>query len=210
MPTLDEGSLAVRQLGGDPNHGIHIPGFSGPPVARQPSSRGAKSWRSGPRRERKREGAGDGAPSQRTMRVLPQTERTTRRRGQHPRGAAKRRGPSPGGSSAATAPWWGSRPPSTRGRRRWRGRRSLTTFAAAPAAGEKIGGSAAALSGAADSSAATDDTAPCDATTTDRAKTTNPAATARSASGRGPLLEVRGVLGRKEGPPSRPGQMGVV
>jgi hypothetical protein len=26
MPTLDEGGLAVRQLGGDPNRGLHIPG----------------------------------------------------------------------------------------------------------------------------------------------------------------------------------------
>jgi hypothetical protein len=26
MPTLDEGGLAVRQVGGDPNRGIHIPG----------------------------------------------------------------------------------------------------------------------------------------------------------------------------------------
>jgi hypothetical protein len=28
MPTLDEGGLAVRQMGGDPNRGIHIPGAS--------------------------------------------------------------------------------------------------------------------------------------------------------------------------------------
>jgi hypothetical protein len=28
MPTLDEGGLAVRQVGGDPNRGIHIPGAS--------------------------------------------------------------------------------------------------------------------------------------------------------------------------------------
>jgi hypothetical protein len=28
MPTLDEGGLAVRQLGGDPNHGLHIPSTS--------------------------------------------------------------------------------------------------------------------------------------------------------------------------------------
>jgi hypothetical protein len=28
MPTLDEGGLAVRQVGGDPNHGIRIPGTS--------------------------------------------------------------------------------------------------------------------------------------------------------------------------------------
>jgi hypothetical protein len=28
MLTLDEGSLAVRQVGGDPNHGIQIPGTS--------------------------------------------------------------------------------------------------------------------------------------------------------------------------------------
>jgi hypothetical protein len=28
MPTLDEGGLAVRQVGSDPNRGIHIPGAS--------------------------------------------------------------------------------------------------------------------------------------------------------------------------------------
>jgi hypothetical protein len=28
MPTLDEGGLAVRQLGGDPNRGLQIPGAS--------------------------------------------------------------------------------------------------------------------------------------------------------------------------------------
>jgi hypothetical protein len=28
MPTLDEGGLVVRQVGGDPNHGIQIPSTS--------------------------------------------------------------------------------------------------------------------------------------------------------------------------------------
>jgi hypothetical protein len=38
MPTLDEGGLAVRQLGGDPNRGIHIPGAS--PNRQQHASQG--------------------------------------------------------------------------------------------------------------------------------------------------------------------------
>jgi hypothetical protein len=39
MPTLDEGGLAVRQLGGDPNRGLQIPGAS--PVRQQRPSEGA-------------------------------------------------------------------------------------------------------------------------------------------------------------------------
>jgi hypothetical protein len=38
MPTLDEGGLAVRQLGGGPNRGIHIPGAS--PDRQQRTSQG--------------------------------------------------------------------------------------------------------------------------------------------------------------------------
>jgi hypothetical protein len=38
MPTLDEGGLAVRQVGGDPNRGIHIPGAS--PDRQQRTSQG--------------------------------------------------------------------------------------------------------------------------------------------------------------------------
>jgi hypothetical protein len=38
MPTLDEGGLAVRQLGGDPNHGLHIPGAT--PERQQRASQG--------------------------------------------------------------------------------------------------------------------------------------------------------------------------
>jgi hypothetical protein len=38
MPTLDEGGLAVRQLGGDPNRGIHIPGAA--PDRQQRASQG--------------------------------------------------------------------------------------------------------------------------------------------------------------------------
>jgi hypothetical protein len=38
MPTLDEGGLAVRQLGGDPNRGIRIPGA--PPDRQQHASQG--------------------------------------------------------------------------------------------------------------------------------------------------------------------------
>jgi hypothetical protein len=53
MPTLDEGGLAVRQLGGDPNRGIHIPGAapdrqqraSQVPEVRPPPGRGKKRCR---------------------------------------------------------------------------------------------------------------------------------------------------------------------
>jgi hypothetical protein len=38
MPTLDEGGLAIRQLGGDPNRGIHIPEAS--PDCQQRASQG--------------------------------------------------------------------------------------------------------------------------------------------------------------------------
>jgi hypothetical protein len=38
MPTLDEGGLAVRQLGGDPNRGLHIPGAT--PNRQQRTSQG--------------------------------------------------------------------------------------------------------------------------------------------------------------------------
>jgi hypothetical protein len=45
MPTLDEGGLAVRQLGGDPNRGLHIPGAS--PDRRQRTSQGPGGPRPG-------------------------------------------------------------------------------------------------------------------------------------------------------------------
>jgi hypothetical protein len=38
MPTIDEGGLAVRQVGGDPNRGIHIPSAS--PDRQQRTSQG--------------------------------------------------------------------------------------------------------------------------------------------------------------------------
>jgi hypothetical protein len=43
MPTLDEGGLAVRQVGGDPNHGIHIPGASPPRQQRADQGPGGPS-----------------------------------------------------------------------------------------------------------------------------------------------------------------------
>jgi hypothetical protein len=125
MPTLDEGGLAVRQLGGDPNRRIHIPGASpnrqqrasqGPgghvPEVRPPSGRGKIRCRCR-------------STATRTTWVPPRPGGATRRRGQPPRGAAKQRGPSPGGSSAATAPSSGSRPPNARRRRRPRGKAGL-------------------------------------------------------------------------------------
>jgi hypothetical protein len=45
MPTLDESGLAVRQLGGDPNRGIHIPGAS--PNRQQRASQGPRGPSSG-------------------------------------------------------------------------------------------------------------------------------------------------------------------
>jgi hypothetical protein len=45
MPTLDEGGLAVRQLGGDPNRGLHIPGAS--PDRQQRTSQGPGGPRPG-------------------------------------------------------------------------------------------------------------------------------------------------------------------
>jgi hypothetical protein len=45
MPTLDEGGLAVRQLGGDPNRGLHIPGAT--PDRQQRTSQGPGEPRPG-------------------------------------------------------------------------------------------------------------------------------------------------------------------
>jgi hypothetical protein len=125
MLTLDEGGLAVRQLGGDPNRGIHILGAS--PNRQQRTSQGpGRSSPGGPTP------AGKGkdkvpVPEHRHKDkwVPPRPGGTTRRRGQPPRGVAKQRGPSPGGSSTATAPSSGSRPPNARRQRRRRGRAGL-------------------------------------------------------------------------------------
>jgi hypothetical protein len=130
MPTLDEGGLAVRQIGGDPNRGIHIPGTS--PDRQQRADQGpGGSSHGGPAPAGKGKGK-EPEPERRhkqnmgaaTSRIWapPQPGDTTRCRERPPPGAAKRRGPGHGGSSTVTAPSWGSRPPSARRRRRQRGR----------------------------------------------------------------------------------------
>jgi hypothetical protein len=125
MPTLDEGGLAVRQLGGDPNRGLQIPGTTlghqqrtseGPgeprPGGPTPGGKGKEKVPVPGHRHKDNVGAapaqkGDGAP------------------GRHPHGAAKPKGAGPGGSSEATAPWSGSRRPSARRRRGRRSRAEL-------------------------------------------------------------------------------------
>jgi hypothetical protein len=77
MPTLDEGGLAVRQLGGDPNRGIHIPGAS--LDRRQRASQGPMGPSPGgpapPERERTR--CRCQSTVTRTMRVSPRPRGTT-------------------------------------------------------------------------------------------------------------------------------------
>jgi hypothetical protein len=125
MPILDEGGLVVRQVGGDPNRGIHIPGAS--PDHQQRTSQGpGRSSHGGPAPG----GRGKGKEPESERRhskvwTAPRPEEMMRRGEQLPPGAARRRGPGPGGSSAVTAPTWGSRPPSARRRRRRRGRAAL-------------------------------------------------------------------------------------
>ena len=43
LPTIDDGGLAVRQLGGDPNRGIRIPGASSESPRRDDSAPGRTS-----------------------------------------------------------------------------------------------------------------------------------------------------------------------
>jgi hypothetical protein len=88
MLTLDEGGLAVRQLGGDPNRGLQIPGAT--PDRQQRTSEGPGEPRpgGGPRRERKGEGASARAPAQGQCGCCP--------------GPKERRGP--GGGTRAEQP----------------------------------------------------------------------------------------------------------
>jgi hypothetical protein len=121
MPTLDEGGLAVRQLGGDPNRGLHIPGTT--PDRQQRASGGpgepgpgglapaGKGKEKAPVPEHRHEGNAGAAPAQRGDEA----------QGRRPHRAVEPKGASPEGSSVATAPWSGSRRPSDRRRR---GRRS--------------------------------------------------------------------------------------
>jgi hypothetical protein len=182
MPTLDEGGLAARQLGGNPNRGIHIPGTSHDRQEHASQGPGGPSP-GGPAPAGKGK---DKVPvpehCTRTMRVLPRPGGTTRRSGQ-PHAEQPSRG-----VQVPEAPAWrrllhgeGSpQTPEDGGGRE--AEQSSTTSAAAPSAGEEAGGGAAAFSGVADSSVATDDTAPSDTTTTVGAKTTNPTLGARSAN----------------------------
>jgi hypothetical protein len=76
MPTLDEGGLAVRQLGGDPNRGLQIPGASpdrqhhpsegaGEPGPRGPAPSG-KGKEKVPAPERRQKDSAGAAPAQRS------------------------------------------------------------------------------------------------------------------------------------------------
>jgi hypothetical protein len=127
MPTLDEGGLAVRQLRGDPNRGLQIPGAMPDRQQRTndgsggPGSRGPAPHGKGKERRRCR----CQSTGRRTTRVLPRQKDAKRLKGRHPRGAAKSRGANPGGFSGAMAPWSGSRRPSARSRRGWRSRAEL-------------------------------------------------------------------------------------
>jgi hypothetical protein len=141
---------------------------------------------------------------------LPAGKVRRRCRCQSPGTRTIRRGRNSGGSSVATAPWSGAGAQAPEDGGGGGVERSSTTSAPTPAAGEEIGGGAPASSEAADSSSTTTDTASGDATTTIRAETIDPTTATRSTGGRGHPPKVRGVLGREEGPPSGPGQMGVV
>jgi hypothetical protein len=162
---------------------------TGPPATYQRRSRGAETRRSGPRREREGEGAGARAPAQGPLGgvEIPEAPAWRRLLG---RGVGAQAQEDGGGGGAE---------------------RSSTTSAPTPAAREETGGGAPASSEAADSSTATAVTAASYATATaNRADAANPTPATRSTSSRRPSPEVRGVLDREEGPPSCPGQMGVV
>jgi hypothetical protein len=122
MPTLDKGGLAVRQVGGDPNHGIQItaprPTASSAPT-KVPVGPATEVWPP-PGRVKGRNRSRSAATS--TMWAPPRPGEMTRRGKRPPPGVAKRRGPGHGSSNAAMGPLWGSRPPSARRRRSWRGR----------------------------------------------------------------------------------------
>jgi hypothetical protein len=125
MPTLDEGGLAVRQLGGDPNRGLQIPGATPDRQQRTSEVPGSQDLEVRPPAGKGKRRCRCRSTGTRTMRVLPRPKGAMRLRERHPRGAAKPKGASPGGSSVATAPWSGSRRPSARRRRGWRSRAEL-------------------------------------------------------------------------------------
>jgi hypothetical protein len=86
MPTLDEGGLAVRQVGGDPNRGIHIPGAS--PDRQQRASQGpGGSSHGGPTPA----GKGKGKEPEPERRHKQSVGATPARRGDEARGAATAR-----------------------------------------------------------------------------------------------------------------------
>jgi hypothetical protein len=104
MPTLDEGGLAVRQVGGDPNRGIRIPGTSPDSEQRADQGPGA-SCHGGPAP------AGRGrirslSRSGRVVRSAPSRPARMTRYGEWPPPGAARstRRPGPKGSAAATDP----------------------------------------------------------------------------------------------------------
>jgi hypothetical protein len=210
MPTLDEGGLAVRQLGGDPNRGLQIPGAT--PDRQQRASEGPGE-----------PGPGGPAPAGKGKEKAPVPEH--QRKGNPGFAPAQR-----GEEAQGAAPAQSCRGEGSKSRRLQRGdgslvgepaqvtedgggggaKRSSTSSATTPTAGEEAGGGATASSEAADSSTTTADTESGDTTTTNRPQAANPTTAARSTGGREHPPGAQGVLGREEDPPSRPGQMGVV
>jgi hypothetical protein len=210
MPTLDEGSLAVRQQGGDPNRGIHIPSTS--PNRQQRASQGPRGPSPGgpapagkgkdkvavpkhrhkdnvgaapTRRDDEAQGA---APARSSQAEGSKSQRLQRGDGSFVGEPAPKRQKTAEAERQSRAP-----PPPPQ--RQQPERRPV--------------GSAAAFSGTADSSAAID-VAASSYTTTAGAEAANPAPAAKSASGWGPPPKVRGILGGNKGPPNRPGRLGVV
>jgi hypothetical protein len=209
MRTLDEGGLAVGQVGDNPNRGStslvpHPTASSTPAKVLAGPAMEVRPPLEGERRRRWCR-----STATRTMCTPPRPGGMTRRRERPRRGAAKRRGARPGGSNVVTTPSWGSRPQAPEVSGAGETEQSCTTSAATPAAGGEAGGGAVAFFGAADSSASTDDTAPSDTTTTVEASSPSPVSAARGAySGRHPP-EDQGDIGGKRGLPDGPGRLGV-
>jgi hypothetical protein len=118
LPTLDDGGLAARQTGGDPNHGLRIPGTSGdqamPSAAGSgPTTKGKQAVAggaatSGPSQVRSSSGASSGDAGRRRLlrgNETPVTEPAAKRqRTAGGAGQGSSRATGPHGSSRATAP----------------------------------------------------------------------------------------------------------
>jgi hypothetical protein len=207
MPTLDEGGQAVQQLGGDPNRGLQIPGAT--PDRQQRTSEGPGEPRPGgpapggkgkekvPVPEHRHKDDVGAAPAQRS----DEAQGAAPARSNQAEGGKSRRlqcgdgslvgEPAPKRQKTAGAEEQSGAPPPPPQRqqpeRRSEEAHQLSPRQQTPPPPPPTG----------------------DATTTVRAQATDPTA-ARSTGGRGHPPKVWGILGREEGPPSRPGQMGVV